>query len=64
MLGLYVDYSISALEHIGTLWMDICLGGYASNLKCILYTRVPVHIVDCTGLICGIYTDMTPLHLL
>ena len=30
--------------------MHICSGAYANNVKC-MYTRVSIHIVDCSGFI-------------
>ena len=56
MWGLYVDYSSSAVEHI-QCGMHICLGAYANDVN-YMYTRVPVHIVDCPGFMGGIYIGL------
>ena len=42
--------------------MYICSGAYANNMKC-MYTRVPGHIVDCSGLIWGICTDIEMVYV-
>ena len=46
MLGLYVDYSSSAVEHVQYVQYDrhICSGAYASNVK-YMYTSASAHIV-------------------
>ena len=53
MWSLHVDYITSAGGHPLLFGMHICSGAYANNVKC-MYTRVPVHIVDCSGYIGGI----------
>ena len=35
----------------------MCSGAYANNVK-YMYTKFPVHIVDCSGFIWSIYTDI------
>ena len=55
--NIYVDYSSCAVEHIYTVWYAYLFWIYVNNVKC-MHTRVYVHIVDCSGLIQGIYTNM------
>ena len=57
MLVLYVDCSSSAVECICTCGKYICSGGYTNDVKC-LYTSVPGHIVDCSGFVWDIYTNI------
>ena len=50
MLGLYVDYSSRAMEHVYTVGRHIYSGAYANNVKC-SYASVVSHIVDCSEFI-------------
>ena len=57
MRGLYVDYSIIAVEHINAMWQAYLLMAYASNVKC-MYTSHPVNVIDGIEFISGIFTDI------
>ena len=52
LLGLYVDYSSSAVGHICQCSSHVCSEACASNVKCVFG-----YIADCIEFILGIYTD-------
>ena len=41
----------------------ISSGAYANNVLC-MYTSAPGHIIDCTELILGIYTDIVVSYVI
>ena len=42
--------------------MHTCSGAHSNNVK-YMFTRVSDHIVDCSGFIGGIYTDIEVLYM-
>ena len=53
MLGLYADYSRSAVGQICAMWQKIYSGAYANNMNG-MHTSVPGNIIACSYLIGGI----------
>ena len=49
-VGLYVDHSNSAVEHLCVMSQVNLLGVYVSNVKC-LYICVPSYLLDIIGFI-------------
>ena len=62
MWDLYVDYSSSAVQHTCTVWHAYFSEAYANNAKCV-HTKFSVYIVDSSGFIGGIYTDIEVSHI-
>ena len=46
--------TVAVVEYICTVWYAYLFRGICHNVK-FIYTRVPVHTVDCSGFIRGMY---------
>ena len=62
MWGLYVEYSSSAVGHVGAIWLPYFFRVYDNMVNCNLQSLY-ILIVDSSDFSCGIYIGIIPLQM-